>query len=504
MKRPSLYHIAVALLLAMAPAAHATDITVTEPGTLTSAIAASGAELSTLTTLTVSGPVNAADLYAIGNSATALTGLDLSKATISAYEGSRINGNCAYPANYLPTGVFAGSMLQNVVLPVGDLALGDMAFASSQLKQLPAMTNVTTLGDGVFSGCLSLTEIAYPVASASVGAHIFAGCTALTTVDMQNASTVAPYAFNGCTALTTVNGTDALTFIGTDAFNGCSALETFHFGPELRSIGSGAFAATALTVADLSECKALASIGDFAFAHNTVLDSVALNSEARPALGAGVFFDDAALTAFTLPSGTRAIPDYAFKGTAKLRHSLPDGLDSIGHYAMTANDATTELTLPHSLTYIGDGAMEGMTSLTKITAGTLGAAPELGNDVWAGVDQAHVTLIVNQDAEPLFRSAAQWQDFNITTVSGDGGIVADGIAGVPAPKARFDGTDLHVLSEGRDIARVALYDINGKLLAVAAPASELAVIDTAPFSNPVFVVYVTLADGTNASLKLKR
>lgn len=481
------------------------DVTVAAPGGLTAALTEAGIDLAEATDLTVSGTVDAADLFALGNQALRLKTLDLSQADIAAYNGTNINGCPIYPAATVPTGMFAGSPLQTIVLPAGqDIVIGDMAFAGTGLTSLPDFAKVSAIGQGAFSHCDGLVAIDYPATVADIDSHVFAGCAAIETVDLNGADAVAPYAFAGCTALTAVTGADNVADFGSGAFKGCTALTDITFGRSTRSIGADAFQGTALTDLNLTDCTDLSTIGDFAFADCTDLTTVTFDEESAPALGKGTFFGDSKVTDITLPAGLTDIPDYALKGMSQhTLTTLPDYLDRIGDYAMMDNKGVTELKLPITLTQLGDGAMEGMTGLTKINAESLTEVPMLGNDVWAGVDQSHVMLGVSDDMADQFKNAAQWQDFNINSSTGSEGIVADTV-NPAAVKARFAGTDLQLQATGVDISTVTLYDVAGRVLVTVQPASDFIVIDTAAFHNPLFIVTVTLDNGTNATLKLKR
>lgn len=497
-------NIVLAIFMAATAPAWALTVTVTQPGTVKSAVQAAGSDLQTVTELTVSGPVNAADLFTLGNEATSLTTLDLSATTIAAYDGETLQGSKVYAADLIPNGAFAGTKLQTVVLPAtGSLTIGDMAFAQSALTALPAMTNVTTLGNAAFSGCTSLTAIDYPAGVTATGDYLFAGCTALKTVNTGAASAVAPHAFDSCTALTDVTGSENLQNVGTAAFYGCSALHNFNFGNQLASVGAYAFAESGIEGADLQHSSRLATVGDFAFANCPALASIHFAGNSAPALGQGVFFDDKALTSIQLPEGITALPAYSFKGTDKLAlDTIPDGIAVVDEYALKDN-ATSYIALPTSLTRLGDGAMENMTNLETIRATRVTAVPELGKDVWRGVDQKNVRLDVRPGLQSDFSNADQWCEFALNVTTEDDGITADGI-GQTRIRARFVGSDLLLDTPGANMTLVDVYDTAGTLVAQSSPAADYAVVSTASASTPFFIVVVTLDNGTSTTLKLKR
>lgn len=483
----------------------ATDVTVTTPGTLSATLSSAGEDLATVTTLTVSGTVNAADLYDLGNKAVALETLDLSAATIVAYDGNSLNGSKTYKAGLIPSGAFAGSSIQRITLPTAATEIGHMAFAASKLTALPKMTTVTAIGDGAFSNCTNLAvTLAYPAKVEKVGSHVFSNCTSITTVNMGTATEIPPYTFVGCTALNRVSPTSQLQHIGTGAFADCTALSRFNFGEALKSIGAMAFMNTALADADLSKSNALASVGDFAFAKNDKLASANFGNVSLPAMGKGVFFDDSALASVILPDGLTELPAYILKGTTSVNmNTLPTELETIGDYALLGNTATTQITIPIQVTYIGTGAMEGMTGLQLIDVEHLEHVADLGEDVWAGVDKEHVRLRVPLFLADTYQSTPQWQDFQFDVMTGvDDENIADTQA--VSVQGRFSGSDLQIQSQGAEMDVVNVFDPAGQLLVAVRPASDFIVIDTAAFTNPLFIVSVRLANGKTAALKLKR
>lgn len=452
--------------------------------------------------LTVTGPINAADLQWIADKMPQLVTLDLSGAEIVAYDGDALNGQSHYDAGFIPGGIFSGSHLETVILPAATpTAIGDMTFAQSALTAVPE--NISAIGNGAFSRCDGLTEVTLP--EAVYGSHAFAGCVNLKSVDLTHLADVPEAAFAGCTALTDVRGTAQLVGIGAEAFLGCKALTAFGFGKGLVTIGAEAFANTSLGEVALGENAALEYIGPWAFAYNDKLLTAVLDAKSTPAFGEGIFFDCAALETVQLPEAYDRLPSYFMKGVPVVTAmTIPEGVSYIGAFAMKDAKGVSELTLPSTLGKIDDNAMEGMDGLRKITASSLGEVPLLGDDVWVGLPQSEIVLLVNKSAVSDFQSADQWKEFQI--VADQSGIddVTAGNNGDSTVSGRFSGTTLQLRSQGADIAAVSLYSADGRLLTVAAPADSHAEIPTEYYDTKIFVIAVRLADGTTATLKLLR
>ena len=102
--------------------------------------------------------------------------------------------------------------------------------------------SVTSIGNGAFSYCSSLTNIEIPNSVTSIGNYAFRGCSALTSIVIPNGVTsIAEYLFDQCSALTTIEIPNSVTSIKSYAFNGCSALTSIDIPKSVTSIGNGVF-----------------------------------------------------------------------------------------------------------------------------------------------------------------------------------------------------------------------------------------------------------------------
>ena len=79
------------------------------------------------------------------------------------------------------------------------------------------------------------------------------------------------------------------------------------------------------------------------------------------------FYYNTSLTSITIPNSVTSIGDYAFAATSLTSVTIPNSVTSIGYQAFTFAASLTSVTLPNSITSIGDFAFYGATSLTSIT-----------------------------------------------------------------------------------------------------------------------------------------
>ena len=111
--------------------------------------------------------------------------------------------------------------------------------------------SVTSIGDGAFSGCSSLTSIEIPNSVTSIGYGAFALCPRLTSVEIPNSVTsIGDGAFAYGSSLTGIEIPNSVTWIGDGAFYWCSSLTSIEIPNSVTSIGDGTF----------NGCKRLTSI----------------------------------------------------------------------------------------------------------------------------------------------------------------------------------------------------------------------------------------------------
>lgn len=486
------YLVSVALSL-LCFSAGATDIDCT-PGALKDVLTSP----ASVTDLSITGSVDASDLFFIDSNCPSIKTLDLSAVTIEAYSGSSLRSHTTYAAATIPAHTFAGSSLTSVSLPAsGAVTVGEGAFAGSALESLTIPASVVAVGDAAFSSCPDLKDVTFGTTTLGVGT--FADCRALQTVTVTSPVALASHTFSGDTSLATVTGAAYFTSIGDNAFAGCTDLKHIDLGSALSSIGSSAFARSGIEAIDLAPCKSLSSVGDWAFAEMPALTTLSLGSVAE--VGRGVAFGSKALTTASHPA-TAELADYAFAGTSSLTDAdlLPEGITSIGDYAMAGMSGVQQVLIPASVEYIGSHAMQDMTSLKSI--GVASAPAALGSDVWSGVNQSEVSLFAPKEYLDNYNSADQWQNFTILQASDSTDPIASEIVG--GLRGRFAGDDLIIAADGIDLADVAVYDPAGMLLVRVTPSEPVISIDTRGCATRIFIVAATLADGSTANLKLAK
>lgn len=413
----------------------------------------------TITELTVSGTMDVRDFSFMAENLTSLTTLDISGVAIEAYTCSATESYFAergtFAANAIPLNSFFGSGLTSVVLP----------------------STLTEIGEGAFAGCSSLTSVDIPSAVTTIGEGAFYA-SGITSASIA-AATIGDNAFTYCTSLAEVTLAATVETIGAAAFAGCTSLSsvTIASGCALTTIGDEAFAQTAITTFDFTNCTSVKSIGTWVFA-GAPLSTAKLPSYIED-VPDGTFFGNSAATDIALPAATVTIGDYAFYGC--------NGVD--------------KMTLTQYVTYIGDNAFEN-TYFGEVIA-TPTQVPELGEDVFKELNTSdhQATLYVYEVAYSDYKAAAQWCEFNIETIENSGYMGT----GTPVADltAVFNDKVLQLTADEM-ITRVTVADETGITISYNDTADYTVYLDTSRMMGHVYIVRATLASGAVSTLKLMR
>lgn len=188
--------------LTISPDGKTASISGSTAGCLVGTTVLSAAQKATVTSLTITGAIDASDFKIMRDNLTALADLDISGTTIPAYTGTLGTISTAsqtYAANTIPNYSFATS-----------------SAGKATLKTVILPSSATTIGTYVFQNCPILTSVILPTALTSIGANAFYGCVNMISLNIPSlVTTIGNYAFYWNSAIITVD--PANTYFSTDA-----------------------------------------------------------------------------------------------------------------------------------------------------------------------------------------------------------------------------------------------------------------------------------------------
>ena len=288
----------------------------------------------------------------------------------------------------------------------------------TEIKQAVIEKGITSIGDGAFYNCSSLTSITIPEGITSIGYRAFFKCSSLISIDIpKGVTSIGSYAFDCCTGLTNIAIPDSVTSIDNCAFNKCNSLTgitipdsvvTFGtsntFGGYSGKIYCGMESATAHYLGEYSQSfrlpganydlsyrysnniitgleiiyvdkdaetleipEGVTRISNYALEYCSSLVSIII-PESVIGIANKAFKGCSSLTNINIPESVASIGDNAFEDcTALTNISIPEGITSIGSYTFHNCSSLPSIKIPESVTSIGDYAFTGCSNLTSIT-----------------------------------------------------------------------------------------------------------------------------------------
>ena len=436
-----------------------------------------GGKASTVTALTLKGNADARDLHYLA-SLPALRTLDMCDLDIVAVESDTIvlPGRSLFPANTIPSFMFALSRLESVSLPASLTAIEECAFASSaSLASVQTGASLREISDWAFYNT-AIVSISLPSSVKTLGEGVFASCPSLTEAIMASSG---------------------LNELPAKTFRGCTSLKSITFPPGLSSIGAECMLGSGLESFSLP--SSVKSTGEYAFSSMPELKEAFMGNASH---SVGALYNNTQL---------RHVYDLTDYPALAVAHCPVLWMDSVTTWSMTrlgdyalADNGSTQLWLTHTLESVGSHVLDGMNSFVTIQGYSMGAdIPETAAGAFDGLQQvSSVTLWVDENHDEVWRDHPEWGRFEIIpTADAVESIEADVTGGLLMDCVWVD----HVLrlTASENITSVTVADASGAILAISSPRSVEAMIDMSGISANVIVVRAATASGTK-SFKLRR
>ncbi len=343
-----------------------------------------------------------------------------------AFEGCTKLSSVAIPDSVRIIGVRAFedcSALSYIILPDSLTELGIYAFTGAGLKEIVLPGTIKEVDWGTFQKCTELTKVTVEDGIKTIGQNAFEDCTALVTVELPDTVTVIKnYAFRRCGSLTHCNLPKDLVRIGNSAFYDCYALTDVQLPEGLEHIEEGAFT-DCKNLKEIVLPKSLEDVSKSAFAYCVGLEKVSILCDLRPIyenvfLGCdalaevyyfgseeqwatvtiqdgnepleaadmifGIYSDTCGEITWTFDTenkqltiaGSGVVPDFAdvnpkwYDSRTEITSIIiEEGVTAIEHGAFSGYSGLETVTIPYSLSLVGDNAFIGCDSLQTVHYG---------------------------------------------------------------------------------------------------------------------------------------
>lgn len=271
-------------------------------------------------------------------------------------------GNNAFKSN---------ETIKSAVIPDTVTNIGDYAFYfCKSLVNLTIPESVTNIGDNAFYWCESLESVKIPDSVITIGESAFAVCNGLKDVTIgNNVTSIGRAAFCDCNSLKTITIPDSVTALGGCAFESCDSLINAKIGNNVKSIGSSAFS-SCTSLSDIHLPDGVTALEDSVFSNCRNLISIKIPDSVEsvgPSTFSGTAWYD------NQPDGVVYAGNVAYKYKGVMDESavieLRAGTVGITDEAFGNCENMSEIKIPDSVQYIGEGAFYCCTGLEAVDLG---------------------------------------------------------------------------------------------------------------------------------------
>ena len=220
--------------------------------------------------------------------------------------------------------------------------------------------SVVKVDNNAFDSCRELRKVVLNEGLQKIGNSAFYACKSVESITLPSTVTeISQSAFNRCTSLREVALNKGLRKIGPAVFWDCASLQSIAIPSTVSEIGRSAF----------ESCNSLRTV---VFSDSNKMKKTALTAyliqNGLKKIEPNTFSDCKSLESITLPSTLTEIGERAFDRCKKLTEvELKEGLQKINQRAFYENKALKRIVIPCTVNSIGSMAFKGCTELKEVT-----------------------------------------------------------------------------------------------------------------------------------------
>lgn len=280
-------------------------------------------------------------------------------------------------------------------------AIGESAFFQRNITSITFPNSITSVGRAAFYCCSLLDSVVLPEKVTVIGDMLFANCTSLRRVVIPEGLTLIDNsAFNSCHSLDSLIIPNSVTRIEDWAFAGCKGLTYVEMSRGLTYVGRGAFgdcsALKTVIIPDLSSWSMI-NFGDYNSNPLTTTKTLKINNEE--------------IRDLVIPDDVTYIGDYAFRGCTSITSvTMGENVARIGTSAFYGCKNCASITIGENVTSIGSWAFYGCSAMTSLTS-LPRKVPSTTSNSFDSAIKDQTILYVPSAALEAYSSKAPWSDF---------------------------------------------------------------------------------------------